>query len=424
MAKTFTPKDAHAIMNELLKQATGQKAIAVVDSSSFTSAGEMVLATGMENVFNALNIVLNRLVVASRPYDAKMRIVGTKEVGAYSNRARKISFYSQFALPDGSHNTDLFTNLAAGYTSGDNGGASTKSQWEQHPPMPLEMNFGGTHPWQYCITNYEDQIKIALRDDREFAAFVSGYLQEHANDIAQEQEGFYRMALLNRMAMTYDMSSDMPGAAVDLTAAFNAFYNTSYTGAQLRSTYLKEFLAFFVATVRECSDYMEERTAKYHWSVPKTVGGDTFHILRHTPKSKQKLVLYTPLFNKAQAMVLPEIFNPEYLSIENYEGVTFWQNDYSDLDDLNRPKINVTPAIIETDSTDPAYGTQVAGTAVALDYVVGFLFDEDAILAEMQLDRADTTPLEARKHYRNTWNTFAKNAISDPTENAILFYMS
>ena len=424
MARTFTPKDAYALMNELLKQATGQKAIAVIDSSTFASAGELVLSTGMENVFNALNIVLNRLVVASRPYDAKMRIVGTKEVGAYSNRARKISFYSQFALPDGSHNTDLFTNLAAGYTSGDNGGASTKSQWEQHPPMPLEMNFGGTHPWQYCITNYEDQIKIALRDDREFAAFVSGYLQEHANDIAQEQEGFYRMALLNRMAMTYDMSSDMPGAAVDLTAAFNAFYNTSYTGAQLRSTYLKEFLAFFVATVRECSDYMEERTAKYHWSVPKTVGGDTFHILRHTPKSKQKLVLYTPLFNKAQAMVLPEIFNPEYLSIENYEGVTFWQNDYSDLDDLNRPKINVTPAIIETDSTDPAYGTQVAGTAVALDYVVGFLFDEDAILAEMQLDRADTTPLEARKHYRNTWNTFAKNAISDPTENAILFYMS
>ena len=423
MARSFTPKDAHALMNELLKQATGQKAIAVVDSSSFVSAGELVLSTGMENVFNALNIVLNRLVVASRPYDAKMRIVGAKEVGAFSNRARKISFYSQFALPDGSHNTDLYTNLAQGYTSGDNGGASTKSQWEQHKPMPLEMNFGGTNVWQYCITNYEDQIKLAFRDDAEFAKFVAGYLQEHANDIAQEQEGFYRMTLLNRMAMTYDMSADMPGSVIDMTAAFNNYFGTSYTATQLRTTYLKEFLEFFVATVREVSDYMEERTAKYHWSVPKTIGGDTYYIPRHTPKSRQKLVLYTPLFNKAKAMVLPEIFNPEYLSIENYEGVTFWQNDYSDLDDANRPKINVTPAIIETDSTDPAYGTQIAGTAVSLDYVIGFLFDDDAVLAEMQLDRVDTTPLEARKHYRNTWNTFAKNAISDPTENAVLFYM-
>lgn len=421
MAKTFTPKDAHVIMNELLKQATGQKAIAVVDSSSFTSAGEMVLATGMENVFNALNIVLNRLIVSSRPYNAKMQIVSRNEVGAYSNRARKISFYSQFALPDGSHNTDLYTNLAAGYISGDNGGASVKSQWEQHPAMPLEMNFGGTNVWQYCITNYEDQIKLALRDDAEFARFVSGYLTEHANDISQEQEGFYRMVLLNRMAMTYDMSADMPGSAINLVTAFNTFYGTSYTAAQLRSTYLKEFLAFFVATVKECSDYMTERSTKYHWSVPKTVGGETYHIMRHTPKADQRLVLFAPLFNKAQSLVLPEIFNPQYLSIENYEGVTFWQNEYADAD---RPKINVTPAIIETDSTDPAYGTQIKGSAVVLDYVVGFLFDKEAVLAEMQLDRADTTPVEARKHYRNTWNTFAKNAISDPTENTILFYMA
>ena len=423
MARSLTPRDAHALMNELLEQSTGQKTLTVVDASTFVSAGELVLATGLENVFNSLNIVLNRLIVASRPYTAKMGIVGVKEVGAFSNRARKVSFYSKFALPDGSHNTQSYTNLAEGYTSGDNGGASTKSQWEQHQAMPLEMNFGGSSVWQYCITMYEDQIKLALRDEREFALFVSGYLQEHANDIAQETEGFYRMTLLNRMAMTYDMSSYMPGALVDLKAAFNSFYGTSYTSAQLRSTYLKEFLAFMTATIKEYSDYISERTNKYHWSVPKTVGGDTYHILRHTPKSRQKLALFAPLFRKAEALVLPEIFNPNYLSIENYEPVSFWQSNYAD-DDTTRPAINFTPAIVEADSTDPAYGTQIAGTAVSLDYVVGCLFDEDAVLAEMQLKRADTTPVEARKHYRNTWNTFAKNAISDPTENFILFYMS
>ena len=421
MARTFTPKDAHSLMNDLLKQATGQTSIAVVNASSFASAGEIVLNTGMENVFNALNIVLNRLIIASRPYTAKMGIVGTKEVGQFSNRARKISYYSKFALPDGSHNTDLYTNLAQGYTSGENGGASTKSQWEQNQAMPLEMNFGGQFSWQHCITQYEDQIKIALRDDAEFAKFVGGYMQEHANDIAQEMEGFYRLTLLNRMAMTYDMSSDMPGAAVDLTSAFNTKFGTSYTGAQLRSTYLPDFLAFFVSEIKKYSGFMTERDTKYHWSVPKTVGADTFHVLRHTPKDRQKLVLFQPLFTDAEAQVLPKIFNPQYLSIENYEGVDFWQCQTTDAD---RPKINVTPAIIETDSTDPAYGTQIQGTAVSLDYVVGFLFDDDAVLAEMILDRADSTQLEARKHYRNTWNTFVKNIISDPTEKAILFYLS
>lgn len=418
MARTLTPRDAHAIMNLLLKQATDDTSLTVVDASTFASAGELILSTGMENVFNSLNIVLNRLIVASRPYDAKMRIVGVKEVGEYSNRARKISFYSKYALPDGSHNTQLYTNLADGYTSGDNGGSSTKSQWEQHQAMPLEMNFGGSDVWQHCITQYEDQVKIAFRDAEEFARFVGGYMQEHKNDIAQEQEGFYRMTLLNRMGMAYDMSAYNNGAAIDLVAGFNSRFGTSYTGTQLRQTYYKEFMAYFVATVRQISDFMEERDIAYHWDVPKTVGGDTYHILRHTPKDRQKLALYAPFFNEAKALVFPEIFNPQYLSIDNYEGVTFWQAK------SNRMGINITPAIIEADPTDPDYGKQKAGSAVSIDYVVGCLFDEDAVLAEMQMERADTTPLEARKHYRNTWNTFAKNGISDPTEKFILFYMA
>ena len=418
MARSLTPRDAHAIMNLMLKQATGDTSLTVVDSSTFASAGELVLATGMENVFNSLNIVLGRLIIASRPYEAKMRIVGAKEVGAFSNRARKISYYSKYALPDGSHNTQLFTNLAEGYTSGDNGGASTKSQWEQHQAMPLEMNFGGSDVWQHCITQYEDQVKIAFRNEAEFIEFVAGYMQEHKNDIAQEMEGFYRLTLLNRMGQAYDMASYMNGSAVDLVAAFNARYGTTYNGTQLRGTYLKEFLAFMVATIRQYSDFMEERDIAYHWDVPKTVGGDTYHILRHTPKNKQKLALYSPLFNEAEALVLPEIFNPKYLSVENYEGVSFWQAK------SNRAGINITPAITDADSTSPTYGTQIAGSAVALDYVVGCLFDEDAVLAEMQLNVARSTPVEARKGYRNTWDTFAKNMISDPTEKFILFYMA
>lgn len=418
MARTLTPQDAHALMNLMLRQATGEQSLTVTDTSSFISAGELIMATGMENVTNSVSIVMNRLIVASRAYNAKMRIVRADEVGSYSNRARKISFYSQNALPDGSHNTDLYTNLAAGYTSGENGGSSTKSQWEQHPAMPLEMNFAGTNVWQHCITMYEDQLKIAFRNENEFNRFVSGYLQEHANDIEQEREGFFRVLLLNRIAMTFDMSADMPGALVDLTTEFNTFYGTSYTGAQLRSTYLKEFLAFMTATIKMTSDFLENRSVNYHWSVPKTVGADTFNILRHTPKRDQRLALYAPLFRMAESLVLPEIFNPQYLSIENYEPVTFWQAEGS------KASINVTPAIIDTAPASATYGQQIKGSAVSEDYIVGVLFDRDAVFGELQLDRADSTPLEARKHYRNVWNTFAKNGVSDPTENFVVFYMS
>ena len=147
MARTITPQDAHLIMNELVAQATGLDSVVSTDISSFVSAGETVLATGMENVVNALNIVLNRTLIAARPYSAKLKLMQALDTGIYSNRLRKISYFAQWALPDGSHNTDLFTNLAAGFTAGENissGTAqSTKSQWEQCPVIPKELHFGG-----------------------------------------------------------------------------------------------------------------------------------------------------------------------------------------------------------------------------------------------------------------------------------------
>lgn len=419
MAKALTPQDCYQIMNLIARQATGQSSLQATDASSFVSVGETVLATGMENVFNALNIVLNRLIVASRPYSAKLRLMDAETSGVYSNRVRKVSFFSKDALPDGAHNTQLYTNLADGFTNGQNPDGngdpqSTKSMWEQHQAMPYEVNFAGSSVWQDCITQYEVQVQAAFRDQAEFARFVAGYMTEHANDIEQQREAFNRMTLLNKIGMTYDMANIMPGSVKNLTKEFNDFYGTAYTSAQLRSTYLKEFLAFMVATIKEDSDFLTERSAMNHFAATKTVGGVSYSILRHTPRDRQRLMLFSPLFRKAEALVLPEIFNPNYLDIDRqYEPITYWQSE------LQREAINVTPAVF-----DPSDGTQKAGAAVALDYVVGLLYDVDGMMTDFQLEYSASTPLEARKLFRNVWNTFQRNAINDPTEKTILYIMA
>lgn len=421
MARDLTPRDGYALMTQLVRQATGQGSYAAVDASNFVSAGELVLSTGMENVFNSINIVLGRLVVAVRPYKGKFLTVQAADSGVYSNRYRKVSFYSKDPLPSGWFNTDLYTNLADGYTSGDNGGASTKSQWEQHQAMPLSMNFAGTTTFQDAITNYENQVKMAFTSVDEWNRFVAGYLAEHANDIEQQKEEFNRLTVLSKMAAIYDYAineSVVTEAAVNLAAAYNAYYNMSpaVSCADLLSTYLKEFLEFATATIKEYSDRLTDRSARFHNPLTKTVGGVNYSILRHTPKADQRLILYGPLFRKAEALVMPEIFGPQYLEMgQNYEMVNYWQfNDGS-----NDMGINFQTAIL-----DGVTGLQKQGAVVQLDYVVGILFDRDSLITDFQLETANTTPLEARKGYRNTWLTIAKNAINDPTENAILFYMA
>lgn len=417
MARSLTPTDAYALINLMVKEATGQDAtIQAVDSSSFVSVGETLLRTGTENTLNAFSIVLGRTFAAVRPYKAKLMIINALNSGRYTSRVRKISYYSREAEASGAFNTNLYTNHAMGFDNGSNpsGGTprSLPTMWEQNQPVPLELNFAGRSVWDDSTTVYEIQLQQAFRDEQSFIAFIEGILVEKGNDIESQKEAFNRATLLNYMAGIYDMNS-VAGGAFDLAAGFNAKFGTAYVRQDLLTTYFKEFLEYVVATIRLLSDTLENRSVKYHWSPTRTIGGVNYVLMRHTPKAKQRLILYKPFIYDAEARVLPEIFNDEYLKLENYEGVTFWQNE------RNPSAISVKPAI--PDVTSPT--AQIAGAQVDLEYVVGVLYDEDAMMVDYQLDESYSTPVEARKRYRNIWWHFSKNSINDFTENGILLYI-
>lgn len=425
MSKVLTPKDAHVIMGEFCRMVTGQESIKVVDTSSFVSAGEMILSSSMENVFNKFNILMGRVYWATRKYNAVLNKMDAISTGEFTHRFLKTSFYSLDPMASGWFNTDLYTNLADGFTNGQNKDAngdpqSTKSMWEQMQRPFKTFNFGGSDVWDFGVTTYEQAMRGALRSESEFIGFIGAYMTEHGNDLETQREAWDRMVMLNKIGQTYAMRSVMPGSVKNLTKLFNDKFGTSYTSAQLRTTYLKEFLEFMVAEINADRQYMTERSANYHWSVPITYRGETHKILRHTPINDQYVYLYSRLFKDAEAMVLPEIFHDEDLRLSNYQEITYWQSNENE---ASRSKVKINPAIVDSDSTSPTYGTQIKGSDIELDYVVGFITDRDGMLTDFQIERAETTPLEARKGFRNTWLHIAKNAICDPTENCILYTM-
>lgn len=418
MARTLTPRDAHALVNLISAELTGQDAnLTKVTTDNFVSVGETIMSYATENVYNAISTVMLKTLIAARSTTEDLVIMNALDTGMYSSRLRKISYLSKYALPSGSFNTQLYTNLAAGFTNGQNkdsnGDAqSTKSQWEQCPIIPIELNFGGSSVWDHGITWYKDQAKNAFRSEEEFNRFWTGALVKNANDLRREKSSYRRAILLNFIAGMYDLQ-DQGTTVINLTKAYNDEYGTNYTTAQLKTTYQKEFMEFFTAEFKIISDKLVKESVNYHIDMPKTIDGVEYHLLRNTPKKNQRVILYQPMFTKAKAKVFPEIFNPEYLDIgTQYEGVDWWQNE-------NVPEgIYVEPSI-----PDFTNGTQVKGNAVKLDHVVGLIFDEDALMSNFQLDDANTTPLEARKRFRNTWYTMARGGINDFTEKAVLFIM-
>lgn len=423
MARRLNVTDGYAFINAMADEMFGVNAtIQAIDESTFASVGETILASGIENVMNTLSLVASRDLIAIRPYKAKFRLIDMLDSGMYSNRVRKISYYSKYATPTGASNTQLFPeNLAMDADNGVHYDSSTppvqvsvESMWLQSTPVPLQVWFGGSIEWQYPYTLYENALKSAFRSPDEWTAFLNGFLVSCANDIESEKEAFSRLTVLNAIGGIYDLSADMPGSLVNMTTVFNATYGTSYTTAVILEQHLSELLAVFVATVKTTSDMLENRSIKYHWSPAKTVNGVSYYLPRQTKKDDQRMMMVSDFWNKAEAMVLPAIFNDQYLKLDNFEKVDYWQN-------INDPyAVSITPAI--PDVNNPT--AQTAGSAVSLTTVLGMLYDRDAIMVDFHLEDVASSPLEARKHYRTVWNTINKNPINDFTENMVLFYMA
>ena len=125
------------------------------------------------------------------------------------------------------------------------------------------------------------------------------------------------------------------------------------------------------------------------------------------------MIMYNPIFIEAESEVYSGLFNPQYLDIGTFEGVNFWQ------DPLSPTSINCKPNIL-----DVATGKSAdAAAAVSIDYVLGLLFDEEAVGVMPQFDYASTTPFNSAGGYYNNFLHWRFNSYNDYTENAVLFVL-
>lgn len=405
----FQIKDAYAVMNALARQATAQADLAVVDHTSFIDAGTKTLATGTENVLGSIYRTIAEVVMQSRKYTGKFGLVNASE-NQFNTRKAKVSFYSADNEASGAFNTDLYTNIADGQGDGDGAG----SMWEIKLPKVVERFFLSEAVWDKHYTTPLAQLQNAFNNEATFIAFMNGCMTEIENDIESTLESRNRALVTDRIAGVYlQATSATPTlggeCVVDLIKYFNDETGKSYTKDEVLREHLTEFMEFFTSKIKIDSDRLEERTALYHNPLTITENGVDYNVLRFTPKSKQKLMLFSEFIAKAKTRVMPEIFNPEYLSLENYEGVTYWQSSVPG----KRMSIDCKPALPEG----------ATSSEVVLDNVVGILFDTDAIQSINQFTGAYVTPVNARHLYTNTWMHYKFGAIQDYTENSIIYIL-
>lgn len=395
MANSLTPRDAHALLEAVVKQATGQE-ISILDTSTFTSVGETLLRTGTENVLSALSTVLAKTIFSVRPYKSRFRSleVSPERWGA---QIRKIITLYVESEETTDYNTDTAPNTLADGNSVD--------MYKIKKPRAVQLNFYGTEKLQKHITIFRDQLALAFSNEAEFNKFISAVMTQFANEVELLNEAKSRATLLNFMAGI----SSMGLTEVDLTKEYNTENGTTLTRAELLSSaHLEDFMKFVASTIKIYSERLIDMSELNH----AQISGQN-KILRHTPKGKQKMWMYNPVFIKTQATVYSSIFNPEYLDIGSFEGVNYWQSQ------ADPTEIKVTPNILDTSTGN----SKTAETTVELPFVLGLLADEEAVGVLPQFDYSSTTPFNSAGGYYNNFMHWRFNSYNDFTENAVLFVM-
>lgn len=377
MANSYAKKDAYAIINKVVEQAMGKSTLQAVDTTTFVAVGETLLQSlGYEKTFDAISNVVLKTKFVDRAYSGKLKII-QEDSWQWGAGWRKMSpIYKEALEKDTTNNSN-----SNGYELLNDGNSTDQYKINKQPVK--QTNFTNVQLVQKSMTIFnQDQMNVAFSGEGEFLQYVAMIRTAWKNKLEKAFEEARRVTLNNYIGASLKL-----GMYVDLTEEFNLTYGTSYTLSQLLSTYFENYAKFIIAWIKKKSKLFTEFTITDHVNLE---GAEFEH---HTPLEDQRLVLYEPFFIDVKANVFSSLFHPEELDIGEYEGVNFWQS-------LNNP----TAISIKPNYLDPETGKATsADSAVTCNYVLGVLFDRDAVGMVNTFKKVMTTVPNAASDYQNTF---------------------
>ena len=384
------------VLNSIVGQATGQAVLTAVDESQFVSVAQIGLKAGYDPLNTAISQVLSKTIFSVRPYTAKFKGLMVDSI-KYGNHVRKLTTI------DKPFEDDEKFNLTDG---------QSVDAYIVNKPMVLETNFYGSCTYVKSLTVYKDQLDNAFSSSSEFGRFLSMIMQNASDMLEQAREETARATVANLIAGTVYQEAQgySTGCAINLLKVYEDETGVSLTSSTVRDPqYFAPFARWLFGFLKTLSDRMTERSALYHQNYAPT-GGTAVDIMRHTPISKQKCYLFSPLLNDISANVLSTVFYDKYLKLMDHEDLSYFQSI------LTPMEVIATPAVTDNDF-EPVDMTNIAATDVK--NVLGIIFDEEAAGFTQVDQTVAATPLNARGLYANYywheqhryWNDFSENHV-------------
>lgn len=400
MPSDLTFNQLSTVLSDIVAQATGQKALAPLNTASFITVAKKGLEAGYDPLSTAISQVLSRTIFSVRPYSRKFKGLNVSNQ-RYGNHVRKL------LTIDKPFEDDDRLKLVDG---------ESIDQYRVNKPKVLQTNFYGANVYQKSVTIYKDQLDCAFSSPDEFASFISMVMQNSSDMIEQAHEETARATIGNLIAGIYAIETDTGKTgvakatgqkrAVNLLALYNQESGKSLTVADVfKPENFESFIKFTFSSINTIADLMTDRNSLFCSQLTD------YTILRHTPKNRMKFYLNSNLVNKINSEVYSSVFNPDFLKLVDFETVNYWQSP------LSSAAVNANVSVLKND------GTLVNMDNISMASVLGVLFDEEAAGYTTVNQWSKPSPFNARGGYYNQFWHFTDRYWNDFTENAVIFYL-
>lgn len=397
---TMTFNQVATLLNAVQQQATGQTGIVPTNTADFVSVANTVLQTGVDPVMNAINQVLTRTIFSIRPYSRKFGIVEVSE-SAYGNHIRKLKIADKPVREDDRYKWPVAYDSTQTPPSGE--GQSVDQQIISKPNV-LQTNFYGQNVFEDSYTIFRDQLECAFTGPEQMGSFFSMVTQNMTDKLEQCRENMGRAVVANFIGGLIDENAS--DRVIHLLTEYNTLTGLSLTAQTvMQPANYKAFVQWAYARILTISDLMTERSLAMQTVV------NSLPINQHTPKARQKMMIYAPASNMMTTMAVADVYHDELLRMGAYESVNFWQS-------IQTPDtIQVTPGRIG------ANGAVVTGSAVNQANVFGVLFDEEAAGYATTQQWSSPAPFNARGGYTTIWLHETQRLWNDHSEKGVVLLL-
>ena len=376
----------------IIDQVTGTAPVANEDLSNIVDIGKTVLDyTGKSNDnFDSFmkNLIdqVGKVVIVNRAYTSQAPSI-IKDSWEYGSIMQKV----RVNLPEVEENAtwDLFNYPKSG-------GAAYPDPFELSKPSVSAKFYNSKNTYEITITLTDYQLREAFQSASQFGSFIAAI----ENRIRVKQtlcnDGLIMATIDNLIGETL---SGHGGKVVNLLTAYNTATNSTLTAATALTN--KEFLRFASATIAKYKKYVAQASAKYNAG----------NYITFTPADKLKFVANTEFAKALDAYLYSDTFNEEFVKLDGYSEVPFWQG--SGTADGDRLTVDVVVSYTTDQGANATASVKNTG-------VLAVMFDDEAA-AVCNENYRTTSIYNPRGEYTNYFYKYDAMFMNDVEENCVVF---